>query len=203
MSSPKPALATGCARRSERFRFLMVATIGRLYDMRSRSRDAHAPEVCPSHFKKALPTREAERRQARILETAPAGAAAPSVSSAFARKIRRGLASRRSTAALATQINAMAQSRPCFLGRAASGRYPPPLSQSSEAPRGPVVMPADSIPGPPGSGVTSPARRNRTRPIDRLSPVDDPSKGGMILSNHIGDQCQVYVPHKGTKIDTL
>ena len=124
MSSPKPALATGCARRSERFRFLMVATIGRLYDMRSRSRDAHAPEVCPSHFKKALPTREAERRQARILETAPAGAAAPSVSSAFARKIRRGLASRRSTAALATQINAMAQPRPGFLGRAAKRALP-------------------------------------------------------------------------------
>jgi hypothetical protein len=32
-------------------------------------------------------------------------------------------------------------------------------------------MPADSIPGPPGSGVTSPARRNRTRPINRLPPV--------------------------------
>jgi len=27
------------------------------------------------------------------------------------------------------------------------------------------------MPGPPGSGVTSPARRNRTRPINRLSPV--------------------------------
>jgi hypothetical protein len=87
------------------------------------------------------------------------------------RRIRRGLVSRRSTAALATQINAMAQPGPCFLGRAASGRYSPPLSQSSEAPRGPVVMPADAIPGPPGSGVTSPARRNRTRPINRLSPV--------------------------------
>jgi hypothetical protein len=30
------------------------------------------------------------------------------------------------------------------------------------------------MPGPPGSGVTSPARRNRTRPIHRLSPVDVP-----------------------------
>jgi hypothetical protein len=57
------------------------------------------------------------------------------------------------------------------------GRYPRPLSQSSEAPRRPVVMPADPMPGPPGSGVTSPARRNRTRPINRLSPVDDPSIG--------------------------
>src|SRR5208282_322384 len=45
----------------------------------------------------------------------------------------------------------------------------------SDAPRAPVIMPAGSMPKPPGSGVTSPARRNRTRPIARLSPVDDPS----------------------------
>jgi hypothetical protein len=41
----------------------------------------------------------------------------------------------------------------------------------SDAPRAPVIVPAGSMPGPPGSGVTSPARRNRTRPISRLSPV--------------------------------
>jgi len=45
------------------------------------------------------------------------------------------------------------------------------LSQSSEAPRRPVIMPADPMPGPPGSGVTSPARGNRSRPVSRLSPV--------------------------------
>jgi hypothetical protein len=83
------------------------------------------------------------------------------------RSHRRPLAFRRSTAALATQINAMAQPRPCFLGRTDVGRYPPPLSQSSEAPRGPVIMPADPMPRPPGSGVTSPARRNRTRSVFR------------------------------------
>jgi hypothetical protein len=60
-------------------------------------------------------------------EAASADAAAPSESSAslyerhLLRKTRRGLASRRSTAALATPIKAMAQSRPCFLGRAAAG----------------------------------------------------------------------------------
>jgi len=41
----------------------------------------------------------------------------------------------------------------------------------SDAPRAPVIMPAGSMPRPPGSGVTKPARRNRTRPISRLSPV--------------------------------
>ncbi len=47
-------------------------------------------------------------------------------------------------------------------------------SRLSGAPRAPVVVPAGTMPGPPGSGVTSPARRNRTRPIQRLSPVDVP-----------------------------
>ena len=41
------------------------------------------------------------------------------------RSQRGPLASRRSTAALATQINAMAQLRPCFLRLARDGRYPP------------------------------------------------------------------------------
>jgi hypothetical protein len=105
-----------------------------------------------------------------VHETAPAGAAAPSVfSSACLRKIRRGLASRRSTAALATQINAMAQSRPVSWDVRAAGITRSPLSQSSEAPRRPVIMPADAMPGPPGSGVTSPARRNRTRSTSRMS----------------------------------
>ncbi len=40
----------------------------------------------------------------------------------------------------------------------------------------PVIVPAGPMPRPPGSGVTSPARRNRTRPISRLSPVDIPSR---------------------------
>jgi len=35
------------------------------------------------------------------------------------------------------------------------------------------------MPGPPGSGVTSPARRNRTRSIQRLSPVDVPEVSEM------------------------
>jgi hypothetical protein len=38
------------------------------------------------------------------------------------------------------------------------------LSQSSGAPRRPVIMPAEAMPGPPGSKVTSPARRNRIHP---------------------------------------
>jgi hypothetical protein len=46
----------------------------------------------------------------------------------------------------------------------------------SDAPRAPVIVPAGSMPRPPGSGVTNPARRNRTRPISRLSPVDIPSR---------------------------
>ncbi len=47
-------------------------------------------------------------------------------------------------------------------------------SRLSGAPRAPVIVPAGTMPGPPEGGVTSPARRNRTRPIQRLSPVDVP-----------------------------
>jgi len=50
-------------------------------------------------------------------------------------------------------------------------------SRLSGAPRAPVVLPAGTMPGPPESGVTSPARSNRTRPIQRLSPVDVPEVG--------------------------
>ncbi len=41
------------------------------------------------------------------------------------------------------------------------------------------MVPAKPMPEPPGSEVTSLARRNRTRPIGRPSPVDVPSMGGL------------------------
>jgi hypothetical protein len=63
-------------------------------------------------------------------------------------------------------------------GRASRGRadgcYPRLRPRLSGAPRAPVVMPAGTMPGPPGSGVTSPACRNRARSINRLSPVTSP-----------------------------
>jgi len=93
------------------------------------------------------------------------------------RSQRRPLAFRRSTAALAAQINATAQPRPRFArlsGRRRYLRHKPRLQRcTSRAGR----YAGGSMPGPPGSGVTSPARRNRTRPIARLSPVDAPSMG--------------------------
>ena len=46
-------------------------------------------------------------------------------------------------------------------GRA--GRYPRRRSRLSQAPGSPVVMPAGTMPGPPGSGVCRSARRNRSR----------------------------------------
>ena len=76
---------------------------------------------------------------------------------------------------LSQRPNALTQPRPRFTRTGGRGRYPHHQSRLSEAPRAPVVLPAGTIPGPPGSGVTSPARRNRTRPVSRLSPVDAPS----------------------------
>jgi hypothetical protein len=47
------------------------------------------------------------------------------------------------------------------------GRYPRHRSRLSQAPGAPVVMPEGTMPRPPGSGVTSPARRNRARSMIR------------------------------------
>ena len=78
---------------------------------------------------------------------------------------------------LSQRPNAATQPRPCFTRPRGRRRYPRRPPRLSEAPRAPVVMPTGTMPGPPGGGVTSPARRNRTRPIQRLSPVDVPEVG--------------------------
>jgi hypothetical protein len=87
---------------------------------------------------------------------------------------RSPLAFRRSTAALviATERSDSAQAALHAIER--MHRYPHRQSRLSQTPGAPVVMPEGSMPGPPGSGVTSPARGNRTRSIQRLSPVDVP-----------------------------
>ncbi len=75
---------------------------------------------------------------------------------------------------LPRRANARTQPRPRFTRNTMRRRYLRLESRLSEAPRAPVVMPEGTMPGPPGSGVTSPARRNRTRSINWLSPVDVP-----------------------------
>jgi hypothetical protein len=61
------------------------------------------------------------------------------------------------------RASALAQPRPRFTRTSGCGRYPHHQSRLSEAPRAPVVMPAGSMPGPPGSGSHSSARGDRTR----------------------------------------
>ncbi len=82
---------------------------------------------------------------------------------------------------LSQRPNAATQPRPCFARTRGCRRYPRRQSRLSGAPRAPLVMPAGTMPKPPGSGVTSPARRNRTRPIHRLSPVDVPEVSEILL----------------------
>jgi hypothetical protein len=98
----------------------------------------------------------------------------------FLRIIRRGLASRRSTPALAPQINAEAQSKPCFLGLAAAGitcRCAVPVQRGTPQT---VIMPAEAMPRPPGSKVTSPARGNRARPVSRIVSRNVPHWAGRL-----------------------
>jgi hypothetical protein len=72
---------------------------------------------------------------------------------------------------LSRRPNALTQPRPRFTRSSGCRRYPHHRPRLSDAPRAPVVVPEGTMPGPPGDEVTSSARRNRTRPINRLSPV--------------------------------
>jgi hypothetical protein len=63
------------------------------------------------------------------------------------------LAFRRSVAALVAGRTLTTRSRPRFTRRGGNGRYPRRSSRLSQAPGAPVVMPAGTMPGPPGSGL--------------------------------------------------
>ena len=116
--------------------------------------------------------RGAERRKAPLSWPRLRGAAAHLAIGA--------LAFRRSTAALAraSERSSSAQAVLHAINKQRR-RYLRRQSHLSQAPGAPAVIPEGSIPGPPGSGVTSPARRNRTRSINRLSPVDAPDVSEM------------------------
>jgi hypothetical protein len=124
--------------------------------------------------------KEAERRKAHPTMTACAAA----------RQSRGALAFRRSTAALAPATERQDSAQAALHADAARGRYPRHHRRLSGAPRAPVVVPEGTMPRPPGSEVTNPARRNRARPTDRLSPVDVPSMSGILCS----------VSEKGTNV---
>ncbi len=148
-------------------------------EIKIRSRGADAPEVCeqPSKF---LPPRNKEGGEA------PKGA-----SSSGPRHTEkcchlpvpgRGGASsgmRSPSGApprlLSQRPNASTQPRPRFPRSRGCGRYPHHQSRLSKAPCAPVIMPAGTMPGPPGSGVTSPARRNRSRSAIRCVSRSRPS----------------------------
>jgi hypothetical protein len=135
-------------------------------EMEICSRDAHCARGL-QHHQRTTTKREAKRRKAHYALAASVDTAAGVIGT----RSPSGASRRR----LSQRANAATQPRPCFARSRGHGRYPRRQSRLSGAPRAPVVMPAGPMPGPPGSGVTSPARRNRTRPINRLSPVDDPS----------------------------
>jgi len=55
------------------------------------------------------------------------------------------------------------QPGPCFTRPRGRRRYPRRRPRLNGAPRAPVLMPAGTMPGPPGCGVCRSARRNRSR----------------------------------------
>jgi len=80
-------------------------------------------------------------------------------------------------------------------------RYPRRHSRLSGAPRTPIVMPEGTMPGPPGSGVTNPARRNRTRSVSRCVSRPRPSRTRFSERNENRDQCQELSPLAGRTTD--
>ena len=159
--------------------------VASLLAMTERSRDADASEFCFHAIPcKALPRREAERRRARSYGNRISNAAAPSECSERS-------ASRYGPHGGGSPLGAPPRRLPrksmpglspgrvsCDLRR--DGRYPAPLSQSSGTLRRPVIMPAEAMPRPPGSKVTSPARGNRTRPVSRTVSRNVPSWAGRL-----------------------
>jgi hypothetical protein len=120
-------------------------------------------------FASASPSRggrSAERRNG--LPVAPRKQVLPPACARARKRIQRdALAFRRFARRLSRRPNARTQPRPRFTRAGGRRRYPRRQSRLSGAPRAPVVMPAGTMPGPPGSGVTSPARRYRTRSVVR------------------------------------
>ena len=181
--------------------------------MLPRSRDAVShPSFAHATARKpfqCLPQkrREAERRKAHHgfrpaaeEESLPAYAASAIASSRESRGTRSGgaLAFRRPTAVMRRGTDLELGSGPRFLespdpnGRTLSGTSAASTWQSGHAPDG-------RCPKPPGGTVYGRASGNRSRPIDRLSPVDVPSMGGPALRNDNGDGCQGLVAVSATK----
>jgi hypothetical protein len=126
--------------------------------------------------------REAERRKAHASMSAhrrQVSAVCATRLRAEAARRRGPLAFRRSAAALAKATERFGSAGPRFTRRRGRRRYRHRRSRLSGAPRTPVVVPQGTMPEP-GNGVTSPARRNRTRSINRPSPVASLERTGIV-----------------------
>jgi hypothetical protein len=166
-------------------------------DKQIRSRDAFASEFCHAIPKQALPSTSPKK-----------GGGAPTGAPTIGRASGRGrapcagaLASRRSTAALATQINAMAQPRPRFARNSGQRRY---LRHESRLQR------CTSRAGHYAGRVDAQTARERgykPRPQEPHSPHQSAVTGrrpfderdSMRLSNGSGDGCQGRDTVSGTK----
>ena len=177
-----------------------------------RSRDAPSHPSFASRFKKALRAslkrREAERRQAhhwfpprRRKKSLPAYAARTSSPPA---RIGAGLkAAARSPFGAPPRSCAEGLTLDSAPGRASwnhriqtGGPSPAPVQP---APGSPVTRRTVDAQNRPDAGY-KPASGNRTRPIDRLSPVDVPSMGELRRSNDNGDGCQGGVAKMATAL---
>jgi hypothetical protein len=148
-------------------------------DMKSHARGACAPESCKQTARSFASKRKGRRSADRRIHPCPRH-----THRRYRLKVR-GRGSDPSgdrsplgapTAALATQINAMAQPRPRFARNTMRRRYLRCNSRLQRCTSRAGHVAGRLMPKPPGSGVTNPARRNRTRSIDgcrRRRPFDE------------------------------
>ena len=175
------------------------------------SRCAFASESCftlkesPSCLPNKEVRRSADRRTTGLRPTAENKACqrmrralcSPLPRIAAGLKVGGALAFRRPTAALrrGTDLDS-APGRASWNHRIQTGVPSPAPVQP--APGSPVTRRTVDAQSRPDAGY-KPASGNRTRPIDRLSPVDVPSMGGSAVSNYKGDECQDHVSTSATK----
>jgi hypothetical protein len=137
------------------------AARGERWGERSRSRDAPAPEACrpkPRSFclQKNKGRRSAEKARLSRGASPRSGCCHPSALRARPRVQRNALAFRRSTAVLTAAPKRRSSVQAALHAMQCAGVTRILASRLSEAPRAPVVMPAGSMPGPPGSGSDEP-----------------------------------------------
>jgi hypothetical protein len=152
------------------------------HETASSRREAERRKAHPANVRAALPGVATRSRVGRGAPALP--------SPACGGRLGGGSPSGAPPRRLPKRPNAQAQPRPRFTQTGGRRRYPRHRSRLSGAPRAPVVVPEGDDAQTARERVTTPACRNRTRSIVRLSPATSLRLSERHRSNVIGDMDQ-------------